>query len=421
MHKEITNCRICGNKNLVPVLNLGRQYLTGIFPETKNSSLPSGPLEIVKCHNDMDNNKNRYCNLLQLKHSYDLDKLYGANYGYRSSLNKTMIMHLRSKIRNIISFANLENGDLIIDIGSNDGTLLGAYPKKRFKLVGIDPTADKFKNFYPPSVEIIPDFFSSKIVKKKFGNQKAKVITSIAMFYDLEFPMDFMQQIYDILDDNGIWVFEQSYMPKMLEICAYDTICHEHLEYYGFKQIKWMTDRIGFKIVNIEFNDINGGSFSVTVSKKKSNYKEAVEEINIILSKEKKANLDDVETYSRFEKKVYEHKKNLNTFLQHIKSKGKKILGYGASTKGNVILQFCNITPENIPFIAEVNSDKFGCYTPGTNISIISEYEARTMKPDYFMVLPWHFRESIISRETSYLKSGGRLFFPLPQLEVIEG
>jgi len=416
MYKKITKCRICGNENLISVLNLGKQYLTGIFPKSKDRRITFGPLEVVKCHGDDDNTS---CDLIQLKHSYDSNELYGDNYGYRSSLNQSMVIHLHRKVKKITSMANLKQGDLIIDIGSNDGTLLQGYAKDNFKLVGIDPTGNKFKEYYPSSIKLIPDFFTSKIIEDNFGNQKAKIITSIAMFYDLEEPMDFMQQIYNILANDGIWVFEQSYMPTMLEMNAYDTICHEHLEYYGLKQIKWMTDRIGFKIIDVELNDVNGGSFSITVAKASSSYRENSSTIDHILSEERNKGLDSLVPYQDFKQRVYKHRDDLIKFIQEVKSENKTILGYGASTKGNVILQFCNITENDIPFIAEVNIDKFGSYTPGTFIPIVSEEEAKAMKPDYFMVLPWHFRKNIVARERDFLKLGGRLFFPLPTLDVV--
>lgn len=418
MYKEINKCRICGNTNLISILNLGQQYLTGIFPKSKDADITCGPLEVVKCHDDGDNT---FCGLLQLRHSYELNDLYGDNYGYRSGLNQSMVAHLHKKVKKICSYLDLQAGDLIIDIGSNDSTLLQGYPKNNFKLVGIDPTGNKFKAYYPPSIKLIPDFFTPKIIEKNYGNRKAKIITSIAMFYDLESPIDFMQQIYNILADDGIWVFEQSYMPTMLDMCAYDTICHEHLEYYGLKQIKWMTDRIGFKIIDVELNDINGGSFSVTVSKTASNYREGTSKIDMILSEERNKGLDSLVPYQDFKQRVYKHRDDLNKFIQGVKSENKKMLGYGASTKGNVILQFCNITENDIAFIAEVNIDKFGSYTPGTFIPVVSEEEAKAMKPDYFMVLPWHFKENIVAREADFLKSGGRLFFPLPTLEVVQG
>ncbi len=415
MYSEIKRCRICGNTNLIPILNLGNQALTGVFLKTKDEVVTSGPLELVKCEEDKDN---KHCGLVQLKHSYNPDELYGDNYGYRSGLNKSMVTHLENKVNKIEKTIDLTQGDLVLDIGSNDGALLRAYTNKKLILTGIDPTGKKFKEYYPSYIQLIPDFFSAKIIKNYFGNKKAKVITSIAMFYDLESPIEFMQEIRELLDDSGVWILEQSYLPTMLEMNAYDTICHEHLEYYCLKQLKWMTDRMGLKIIDVELNNINGGSFSVTVTKSNSYYYKKGSIVDKILSEEKRRELFELKPYKGFSQRVLKHREKLIKFIKNERDKNKKFIGYGASTKGNVILQFCNLTEKEIPLIAEVNKDKFGCFTPGTLIPIISEAEARAMKPDYFLVLPWHFKENIIEREKDYLSAGGKLFFPLPSLEV---
>ncbi|MDP3731898.1 MAG: class I SAM-dependent methyltransferase [Candidatus Omnitrophota bacterium] len=416
MYLEIKRCRICGNANLIPILNLGNQALTGVFFKTKDQAVTSGPLELVKCEEDKDH---KHCGLVQLRHSYNPDELYGDSYGYRSGLNKSMVTHLQNKVNKIEKTIDLVQGDLVLDIGSNDGTLLGAYTNKRLILVGIDPIGEKFKEYCPSYIQVIPYFFSAKIIKNYFGNKKAKIITSIAMFYDLQSPIEFMQEIRELLDDNGVWILEQSYLPTMLEMNAYDTICHEHLEYYCLKQLKWMADRVGLKIIDVELNNINGGSFSVTVTKSNSPYYEKGSIVDKILSEEKRRELFELKPYKEFSERVLKHREELVKFIKNERDKNKKFIGYGASTKGNVILQFCNLTEKEIPLIAEVNKDKFGCFTPGTLIPIISEAEARAMKPDYFLVLPWHFKENIIEKEEDYLSAGGKLFFPLPLLEVV--
>ena len=330
-----------------------------------------------------------------------------------------MVKHLQSKVKKIVDLGILYPGDLVIDIGSNDSTLLKMYPQKEFTLSGIDPTGEKFKQYYPDTIHLIPDFFSAGIVKDTFGTKKAKVITSIAMFYDLEEPIEFMRQVYDTLDDNGVWIFEQSYMPTMLDITAYDTICHEHLEYYGLKQIEWMADRVGFKIVNVELNDVNGGSFAVMMAKSGSAISDQTSHKRQLLEDEENKGLRTVKPYEDFKLRVYDHRQELRNVIHKIKAENKKLIGYGASTKGNVILQFCEFTRNDIPYIAEVNTDKFGCFTPGTKIPIISEAEAREMKPDYLMVLPWHFKDNIINKEREFLEKGGYLLMPLPNIEII--
>lgn len=417
MYRQIRKCRICGNDELVQILDLGKQALTGVFPKTRDEVVESGPLELVKCVEDKAGAR---CGLVQLKHSFDASEMYGENYGYRSGLNNSMVKHLNSKVRGILDIVSLNAGDMVIDVGSNDGTLLRAYPDLSLTLVGIDPTLEKFKKYYPANAHLIPDFFGSAVVKKNFGNKPAKVITSIAMFYDLESPMDFVKEVCEVLADDGVWVFEQSYMPTMLATNSYDTICHEHLEYYRLKQIKWMLDKAGMKIIGIEFNDINGGSISITAAKKSSGYREKLDLIEKTMRKEDAAGMGGLKPYADFRDRVFKHRDELCSLIRALRSKDKRIVGYGASTKGNVTLQFCNLTEKEICCIAEVNENKFGCYTPGTLIPIISEEEARRTKPDYFLVLPWHFKTNIVAKEQGYLRSGGKLLFPMPHPEIVE-
>ena len=300
--------------------------------------------------------------------------MYGNNYGYRSGLNKSMVDHLHLKVKKITEFIKLAANDLIIDIGSNDATTLKAFTQKGLDLVGVDPTGVKFSSYYPDNIKLIPDFFSSKLVKDMFGERKAKVITSFSMFYDLEDPLTFMKDVYEILDDNGVWIFEQSYMPRMLEMNSFDTICHEHLEFYSLHQIKYMTDIVGFHIVDVDFNAINGGSFSITVRKKKG--EECDEElISNILLQEIESGLNTMTPYEDFAKRVGTVTKELVDFVKAERLKGKVVCALGASTKGNVLLQYCKFTDNDISFIGEVNEEKLGSYSPGTFIPIISEKE----------------------------------------------
>lgn len=412
-YKEIDRCRLCGNKELAPVLSLGTQALTGVFPKTRDEKVAAGPLELVKCR---QNDAASDCGLVQLKQSYDKNQMYGGNYGYRSGLNPSMARHLHDKVEEIMATVKVRSGDLVLDIGSNDGTLLKAYPRRGLDLVGIDPTAEKFRKYYPPNVRLICDFFSKERVKKSVGAKRAKVITSIAMLYDLDSPMDFVAQIRDLLADDGVWVAEQSYLPAMIEQNAYDTICHEHLEYYALRQIQWMTDRLGLKIIGLELNDINGGSFSFAAAKREAPYPECTALIRQVSRRERK--YEALAPYRAFRRSVLKHRREMRRFLRRSRADGKLVLGYGASTKGNVILQFCGITRKDIPCIGEVNQDKFGSFTPGTLIPIVSEQEAKAMRPDCLVVLPWHFREFILKKEAAYLRSGGKMFFPLPRPRV---
>ena len=409
-YKKIEKCRICGNAHLERVLNLGDQMLTGVFPRKKGADVTTGPLHLVKCLGE------DACGLLQMEHSYDLSEMYGENYGYRSGLNASMVAHLNNKVKRILGLVKLQKGDLVVDIGSNDSTTLRAYPAEGLLLVGVDPTGVKFYRYYPPHIQLIPDFFSSELLNERFSGQKAKVITSFSMFYDLEDPMSFMRQVYDVLADDGIWVFEQSYMPTMLDTNSYDTVCHEHLEFYALRQIKWMADRVGFKIIDVEFNDINGGSFSVTV-KKADGETTVLPLVQSILDDEQEKGLDTLRPYHEFSERVEITKFNLLKFIETAHAEKKSVAVLGASTKGNVLLQYCGLTTMEIESVGEVNPEKFGCYTPGTWIPIIPEQELLAKKTDYMIVLPWHFRDFFISN-TKF--SGMNLVFPLPDVEIVK-
>jgi hypothetical protein len=416
MYQKIDCCRICQNRTLESVLDLGQQYLTGTFPRTIEQQVPQAPMELVKCHGPAGD---RHCGLLQTRYSYDLALLYGGQYGYRSGLNGSMVLHLEETVHQLLKLARPSEGDLLLDIGSNDGTLLSFYPEHGMDLVGMDPTADRFAAYYKPHVRRLADFFSAANFQAIFGERKAKIVTSIAMFYDLERPLDFMCQVASILADDGVWHFEQSYLPAMLAAGSYDTACHEHLEYYGLRQIKYLTDRAGLKIIDVKLNDVNGGSFAVTVAKAGASYAANSTEIDRLLRHEEELHLDTLAPYAAFQEAARAHRVELRNLLETLKSQGRLVLGYGASTKGNVILQYCGITPQLLPSIAEVNAEKFGCFAPGTGIPIISEPQALAMKPDYFLVLPWHFKRNFLQRQAAFLRSGGKLIFPMPKLEIV--
>ena len=411
MYSEITACRMTGSRELIPVLDLGTQCLTGVFPRSTEQPVGSGPLELVFCPDG---------GLVQLRHSCDASEMYGANYGYRSGLNSGMVRHLTEKVLRLQRLVDLSPGDLVLDIGSNDSTLLRAYPNTGAALIGIDPTGAKFSDFYPEHIRLIPEFFSYDAFRAAVGPRQCKVVTSIAMFYDLERPLDFMRDISRLLAPDGIWHLEQSYLPLMLEATSYDTICHEHLEYYALRQILWMVERTDLEVIDVELNRVNGGSFAVTCARRGHGFTVNEDAIQSLLGREDELGLDRSTTYEAFADAVARHRSELIKVIRQIGDSGKSVLGYGASTKGNVILQYCGFTAEDIPAIAEVNTDKFGCLTPGTLIPIISEAEAKAMEPDYLFVLPWHFREHIIAREREFLMGGGRLLFPMPQIEVVD-
>lgn len=406
----IDRCRICGNRDLVPLLDLGEQALTGVFPATRGQALTIGPLRLVRCAGGEE----AVCGLVQLAHSYDLGEMYGDNYGYRSGLNPAMVRHLHAKVARVCERIALTPGDLVIDVGSNDGTTLAAWPSDLSR-VGIDPTAEKFARYYPEGSRAVADFFDAGVLSRNGIQGRAKVLTSFSMFYDLESPMKFMQDVHDCLDDDGLWVFEQSYLPTMLAMNSYDTICHEHLEYYALRQVKWMADRIGFVLIDIEFNEVNGGSFSVTASKSPS-AREAPA-VARVLADEERLGLHTDAPYQAFGKRVAESRQALLAFLRRARDEGRRVAALGASTKGNVLLQYCGIGPDDVDVVAEVNPEKFGKFTPGTHLPIRAQDEVLAGRPDYLLVLPWHFREFFL---TNPQLRGHTLVFPLPRLEIVQ-
>ena len=400
-------CRICKNHELIDVINIGEQVITSRFPIYGDFSTPSIPIVLSLCTN---------CSLLQLKYSTNASELYEYEYGYRSGISNTMREHLKSYKEEILSKITLEKGDTIVDIGSNDSTMLQYYDSS-LKRIGVDPTGKQFFQFYG-DVELIPTYFTYDNFRKVYCDLKPKIISSISMFYDLPDPVQFAKDIYNILDDNGIWTCEQSYIITMLRRNSIDTICHEHLEYYSLTAIKHIADLANFKIIDIKFNECNGGSFRIYFAKRSSNaFIEATELISKILEDEENYQIKNPQLYTIFLENCDKEVLKLNKFIDTINKNKEKIQIYGASTKGNCLLQYAKIDESKIKYAVERNLNKVGKMT-STGIGIISEETMRSNPPEYLLVLPWHFREEIIKREDEYLENGGQLIFPFPNFEI---
>ncbi|MCX6935601.1 MAG: class I SAM-dependent methyltransferase [Verrucomicrobia bacterium] len=409
-YRTIEKCRMSGNTHLIPVLSLGEQSLTGVFPKSLNDPVTKGPLELVWCPTS---------GLLQLRHSFDAGEMYGEGYGYRSGLNASMVDHLAAKAKRLERMAGLKAGDTVLDIGSSDATLLKSYTTSGLRRVGMDPSAEKYRTYYLSGIQLIPDFFSAEQFQKVAGSARPALITSVAMFYDLEDPALFVREIASLLPEGGIWHFEQSYMPTMLRQNSYDTICHEHLEYYSLEPVLHLLQEAGLRPVEVLMNSINGGSFAVTAVKGKSSYPEDRRIIDWLLSEEDRMGLHSPAPFRAFEERVFHHRESLRRLILSLRADGKRILGYGASTKGNVILQFCGLGPSEIEAVVDVNPAKHGRFTPGSGIPIISEEDGKKINPDYYLVLPWHFRDFILKKEAAYLAQGGRMIFPMPEIEIV--
>lgn len=402
------------------LFSLGDLYVSDFLKENENNRGGKVDMSLIL---------DEETGLVRLEQAAPLDTMYGK-YWYRSGINNTMKTELKNIVDSINKIIDLKENDLWVDIACNDGTLL-SYVSEDLIRIGIDPVDEDYVvESSKHSDLIIQDYFSSEIFKQsKFGTLKAKVITSIAMFYDLEEPKKFINDVYEIIDDNGVWVLQLSYSPLMIKQVAFDNICHEHIYYYSLFNLKQLFEENGFKIMDVQLNDINGGSFRVYCMKQNANeskfstqpYRDVCNfRIQSLLEYEKTLLLDKEDTWLNFYDKILDLKSKTVSFIKDEKSKGKKIWGYGASTKGNTLLQFFNLDNTLIDGIAERSKFKFGLKTVGTNIPIYSESEMRDANPDYLLILPWHFIDEFIERECEFLKNGGKFIVPCPEFKIIE-
>ncbi len=410
-------CRVCGSLALTKVIDLGEQYLQGSFIKEAKEIPPLRkiPTKLVRCDPMIDE---KACGLLQTETSVPSVILYSV-YWYRSGTNQTMRDHLKGITEAACGFISTANAR-VLDIGCNDGTLLRFYPESFVKF-GIDPS--DIAREIAGKITVVQDTFPSAELTSLIAKQRFDIITSIAMFYDLEDPLSFVKEVKAILSDEGIWIFEMSYMPSMLSMNSYDTICHEHLEYYSFSVIENMLSRCGMKVVKVEFNNINGGSircYATHVANFKFKNREYQQTLEKVRQQEFDMELDTDKPYKNFQNRINAHKEELSNLLRGLKRAGNKIHIYGASTKGNTILQWCGLDHTVIDYAADRNPDKDGAKTIGTDIPIISEEKSRAMKPDYYLVLPWHFREEFLEREKALLDQGVGFIFPLPTIEIIK-
>ena len=401
MIAELTECRICKSYDLKIITDLGSIYPSSFIKTDENPADDmKAPLVLCRCGN---------CGLVQLKHTVDLDSMY-RQYWYSSSLNKSMVTSLEEIVREIEGRVDLQDFDTVVDIGANDCTMLGQYKNKNLTKVGYDPALNLNK---PEGIYFINDYFSSDV----YMFNKAKVITAIAMFYDLPNPVEFTKQVASILDDDGIFVIQYTDLCSMLRVNAFDNLCHEHLEYYSFEVVKNLLESNGLQVIDVSHNDVNGASIRVTASFP-GKYRVS-DNVDKELKIEKEFLTDDA--FNKFSESIKSTKVKLSGFLKWAKSRNKRVYIMGASTKGNSLLQVCGVTNEDCEFASEVNKDKFGLKTIGSNIEIISEEESLIKHPDYFIVLPWHFKSSLITKSgvQDYLNSNGRLIFPLPEFTVV--
>lgn len=407
-YKTITSCRVCGSQNLKKIIDLGDQYVQHAFihPIKKNPTLEKYPTQLVACMNPD-------CGLVQLKHTINRHHLYSV-YWYRSGTNNTMIKHLKALAREAQNTVKAKRPK-ILDIGCNDGTMLHFFSED-CKKTGIDPSDISYGA--DNKINIIHDFFPLKKLHKKTFD----IIASIAMYYDVDNPVTFAREVKKILSPRGLWVLEVAYLPVMIANTSYDTVCHEHLSYFHLKSLEEIAKKASLKIVKADLNEINGGSIRCYLTHRDSKLYDNLESNLAQMQKAEKLFIQQQKKkYRRFSQNVAKQKKDLYAFLKKIKSLNKVIHVYGASTKGNTILQYCNITNTLIDAASDKNPEKWGTQTPGTKIPIVSEKESRKAKPDYYLVLPWSFRKEFLIREHALLSEGTKMIFPLPTLQIVSG
>lgn len=408
--RTIIECRSCYSNELVDVLDLGELRLSAFIDAGED--VPKYPLELVLCAR---------CSLVQLRHTVPAEEMY-RNYWYRSGTNHSMTQELRD-IARAATLALGKDRFIALDIGCNDGTLLRAYDVARVHTIGFEPAKNLIQYAKKGVDVVINDFFNAYAYGQQVGH-KADIVTSIAMFYDLDDPNEFVHDVADVMADDGVWVIQMADLKSMLDRNMWDNICHEHLEYYSLIALENLLYRHGFYVADIEQNDVNGGSIRVFVRKLGNlsygppNSTSAVLDMRRAELEDK---LDTAAPYAAFGERVRKLTTELVTLIKDEVALGKKVYAYGASTKGNTLLQYAGLDFRTITAAAERNPDKWGKLTVGTQIPIISEEQARADSPDYFLVLPWHFRDEFLSREKGYLDSGGSFIFPLPKLEVVRG
>ena len=415
-YKNIRKCRICGNHELITVLNLGRQYLSSYFVKNNLMSKLSAkkiPLTLVLC----DRGKNSSaCGLVQLRETVDRDLMY-REYFYRSAVNPMMRVALRNVVSDLRARVDFKKGDCVLDIGCNDGTMLTYFPKY-LNRVGLDPAQNIDRTGLDKSIVVATDYFSKEKSLQLSGGALFKGITSIAMFYDLNDPNDFVSEIKSVLDQEGVWCIQLSYLASSIKTLNFYDICHEHLTYYSLKVLGNLMAKHGLYIFDATVNDVNGGSLIIFVTHSR-NQRPVSANLRKLSLLENRLALADASTYRVFAKKIENLKMTVRNFIKEENRNGGLVVGLGASTKGNVLLQFFDIRKNMLPFISEWNPEKVGLRTLGTDIELISEQKNRSLNPNAMLVLIWFFKDEIIKREKSYLAAGGKLFFPMPRPHIV--
>jgi NDP-4-keto-2,6-dideoxyhexose 3-C-methyltransferase len=408
---EIHECRSCGSKDLHDIFSLGEQHIKD-FVDTSPKEFPKAPLDLVLCRN---------CYLFQLKHTFNQDTLY-SKYWYRSGTSPTMVKALQDIVSSATKYVELSTGDIVVDIGANDGTLLSQYNVQGITKIGFEPS-NLWKDGIREDTKIINNYFNAVQFKEIFSEKKAKIITSIAMFYDLVDPNSFVSDIKKCLHEEGLWIIQMNYLGLMFNNLGYDNILHEHLEYHSLLSLKYLLDRHDFEISDVELNDVNAGSYRVFITHKNTSLqlsKDGKKRVSSLIAKEQKKGFLTLKPYEEFAVNIAKSKNELQSLFNNITKNNKTVFVYGASTRGLVILEHMGITNNDIPFATDNNSDKWGLIMAGTGIPIVSLEKYREMNPDYLLVLPYQYINEIAKQEKDFLEKGGKMIIPLPHPKIID-
>jgi hypothetical protein len=321
--------------------------------------------------------------------------------------------HLKGVVDDVKEKINLKDGDIVIDTGCNDGTLLKYYNKDLIRL-GVDPS-NSILDIDDQSILKVNDYFTKINVREILPEGKAKAITSISMFYDLSDPERFVDDVKELLADDGVWVVEMNYTGDMIESLGYDMISHEHVAYYTILTFEYLIKRCNLHLNDVSYNNINGGSIRLFVGKNAGE----TQSVTDLRNKEIERGYLNFEVYENYKISIDSHKLKLRKVIDDINSRGEIVMGYGAATRGNTIMQHCNFDRNDIPAVLDRNPIKHGLEMAGCRIPIISEEEGRSAKPNYLLVLPYYFIDEFVTRENEFLQNGGKFIVFLPTIHII--
>ena len=404
----LDSCLICNGSELELILDLGNQPLSSVFPLAHEDDPQPSPLRLMRCNSPREDIQLSECGHVQLSHQASFSDMYGLNYGYNSSLSPMMVKHLKDIHDRIVNLVDISSDSVVIDIGCNDGTFLEMFSSQTYNLFGVDPSSIRFLDQMMDSIQVVPEFFPAPALDVLLQGRKARVISSIAMFYDLDQPKDFVSAVYERLDDNGLWVVELSELSEFLKNLSYDQICHEHLLYVDNESMIRMAKEAGFLLEDITYSEINGGSacyyFRKSSGLSKMISTSSVSKIQLL----------------QMARRVYQNKIDVQRFFSDMKLKNLRVIGYGASTKGNVLGNFYGLNSDKLEAISDLNSFKWGRVTPGTRIPIISHEDMREKNPDYLFCFIWHLRSEVLESEKAYIEGGGKIVFPLPRMHIVD-